>query len=346
LGNNNGSVGTYNLNAGTLYNTNIELFHSTLNVGVNGTGNFNQYSGTVLSDTVKIGVGSGGQGTFTQSGGGHTVSLNLYVGYGAGSVGTYNLNAGTLTNTADNLIGTYFENYPTTVNVGVNGTGYLNQNGGTLSGNTVNIGTNPAGSGTYTMNQGSLTTKDLTVGSSGAGAVTGTLAITNAAAQVSVGGNLTINERGLLNAAPGVTINMTGANFYDYKPNDDLSNLRLFFSNATASDTLGFAGTLRLGTLELTGGTEMEHLTLALENLLTTPSPMTLYVGNLILGDYATLDLNGLNLCFLHETRGTGVSFLDGTPQQVVPLPPSAWLFLSGLVGLGLLGRRKKGKTS
>jgi len=139
---------------------------------------------------------------------------------------------------------------------------------------------------------------------------------------------------------------MTGANFYDYIPNDNLSNLRLFFSNPTASDTLGFAGTLRLGTLELTGGTELEHLTLNLENLLTTSSSRALYVGNLILGDYCTLDLNNLNLYFQNKTLGTGVTFLDGNPQQVVPLPASAWLFLSGLAGLGLLGRGRKGKKS
>jgi hypothetical protein len=35
-----------------------------------------------------------------------------------------------------------------------------------------------------------------------------------------------------------------------------------------------------------------------------------------------------------------------GVLAPAVPLPASAWLFLSGLVGLGLLGRKRKGKTS
>jgi hypothetical protein len=39
--------------------------------------------------------------------------------------------------------------------------------------------------------------------------------------------------------------------------------------------------------------------------------------------------------------RSTGVAFEVGAVQTVVPLPAAAWLLLSGLAGLGLLGRRR-----
>jgi hypothetical protein len=187
------------------------------------------------------------------------------------------------------------------------------------------------------MDKGTLTIKDLTVGSTGRNSVTGALNITDAAAQVSVGGNFIINERGQFNAAPGVTINMTGANFYDYKPNDDLSNLGLLFSNTEASDTLRFIGRLILGTLEVRGRLTLDD----------PPDKVALYVSNLILGDGSFLDLAGISLYFQTETLGNNVTFLDGTPQQgAVPLPASAWLFLTGLLGLGFLERRKRKGTS
>lgn len=39
--------------------------------------------------------------------------------------------------------------------------------------------------------------------------------------------------------------------------------------------------------------------------------------------------------------RSTGVAFELGAVQTVVPLPAAAWLLLSGLAGLGVLGRRQ-----
>jgi hypothetical protein len=39
--------------------------------------------------------------------------------------------------------------------------------------------------------------------------------------------------------------------------------------------------------------------------------------------------------------RSTGVAFELGAAQPVVPLPAAAWLLLSGLAGLGFIGRRR-----
>jgi hypothetical protein len=64
----------------------------------------------------------------------------------------------------------------------------------------MNIGTDPAGSG----------------------GVTGTLDITNALTQVSVGGNFTINEMGKFAAAPGVTSRILLGTMFFYVSGGDI----------------------------------------------------------------------------------------------------------------------------
>ena len=106
-------------------------------------------------------VGSGGTGTFTQSGGTNTVSSNLYLGNAATDNGTYALN-GPATLSA------------TTQYVGYSGTGTFSQSAGTnaLTNGYVSLylGYNTTGAGSYSLSgSGSLSAYEQYVGNSGTG---------------------------------------------------------------------------------------------------------------------------------------------------------------------------------
>lgn len=196
-------TGTYNLVNGTLGGQGTSI-------GVYGTGTMNQSGGdhvlmggdssnwglTVGDSTTGIGtynlsggtiatlreyVGRNGTGTFTQTGGTNTISIDsgnmdygLYLGYGSTGHGTYNLVNGTL--------GSYH------MTVGRNGTGVFNQSGGVadiseyyggprpasagyeaLIGGKLWLGDQASGQGTYNLSGGSLTTSNAVVGVSGNG---------------------------------------------------------------------------------------------------------------------------------------------------------------------------------
>ena len=88
----------------------------TLRVGTtSGSGTYNQYGGTLTAPVESIGYS--GPGTFTQQGGGHTVSTSLTLGENLGASGTYNLQGGSL--------------LPKNTYVGKSGFGQFNQTGGT-----------------------------------------------------------------------------------------------------------------------------------------------------------------------------------------------------------------------
>jgi len=168
LGQNSGGYGLYVLNGGTLtVNGNIVngagtgvimLNSGSLSVG-GGNGSIDvdtfwlgQALGSTVSHTLSGSgsitassetIGYDGTGTFSQSGGSHTVNHDLTLGRSAGSSGTYNLSAGSLTTQQEYI--------------GWDGTGTFNQDGGTHTVNTwLSLGENSFSSGTYNLNGGTL----------------------------------------------------------------------------------------------------------------------------------------------------------------------------------------------
>lgn len=149
-------------------------------------------------------LGSAGTGTFTQSGGTHTVGINLTLGEGIGGTGTFNLSGSSVLSvsstthiggygtgtfnhssgdhTADaqiyigaqsNSSGTYNLSGSGNVltnseTIGASGIGKFNQSGGTHTvTNNLNIGLSSGGSGTYTLNSGTLEVGGDIVGGTG-----------------------------------------------------------------------------------------------------------------------------------------------------------------------------------
>ena len=156
LGRDIGSSSTYNLSGGTLAATGYEY------------------------------VGYSGTGSFTQSGGTHTVAQRLRLGWNAGSSGSYDLSGGSLY-VADNET------------VGIHGSGCFNQSGGThTAAQLLMIGGNAGASGSYNLsNNGSLAVN----GAEFIGLNGGTGAFTQDGERM----RPTIPWRSALPAAPGLT---------------------------------------------------------------------------------------------------------------------------------------------
>ncbi len=118
-------------------------------------------SGGSLSTTSQY-VGSGGTGTFTQSGGANTIGNYLYLGVNARDSGTYDLSNG-------QLVLTNGSEY-----VGYSGTGTFTQSGGTNNADNGQVlGYNGGANGTYTLSgSGRMSVYVLYVGYSGSGTFT------------------------------------------------------------------------------------------------------------------------------------------------------------------------------
>ncbi|HUO10928.1 MAG TPA: PEP-CTERM sorting domain-containing protein [Phycisphaerae bacterium] len=143
----NGNVmignGTFNQTGGI-----NSLSNATLAVGTNANvaGTYLLQGGTLTaSNNTAEYVGRSGNGTLTQTNGNNTISNGtLVVGSGTNAVGVYNLQAGNLTVTGSETIGSSY------------GNGNFNQSGGTHTvNNTLTIGND--GTGAYLLGNGTLT---------------------------------------------------------------------------------------------------------------------------------------------------------------------------------------------
>ena len=233
-------------------------------------------TGTVEADTEA--VGALGAGTFTQTGGTHTVWTEMYMGRGTGGVGTYELSgSGSFlgyqlflgdrgtgrfiqtggTNTLSHLV--RLGGDPTGVGiyelsgagslsaasvwVGNHGTGTFTQTGGTSTviGN-IYLGFSSGGEGEYGISGGSLAVGEVFVGSAGQGR----FSITGAGAQITVSQAFAFGEDSAFSAVAGSTIHMAGAGFTNQNtdPADltGLANLTLIFEGGTDSDDFEVAG--------------------------------------------------------------------------------------------------------
>lgn len=100
-------------------------------------------------------VGGSGVGTFTQTGGFHTIGGNLVLGENLGSTGTFNL-SGESETSALQVSGI--------TRVGSYGTGYFHQDGGSFVTNELWLGFGASSYGEYNLNSGSLFSNVLVIG--------------------------------------------------------------------------------------------------------------------------------------------------------------------------------------
>jgi hypothetical protein len=146
LGNNAGSLGTYNQSGGV--NTDGGLI---LGASAGGSGSYNLSNSASLT---ALGggefIGQAGAGAFNQTGGDHFVEAPMYLGYAAGGSGSYTLSGGHLTLSGNETIG-------------YAGAGSFTQTAGShqisVGGtNGLFLGYAPTGAGTFTLSGGTLQT--------------------------------------------------------------------------------------------------------------------------------------------------------------------------------------------
>jgi hypothetical protein len=346
LGNNSTGKGSYALSGTGSLTANTET------IGSSGTGSFTQSGGThtvgglYLGDSFFTGTGTGsyslsgtgslsaaneiignnfGTGTFTQSGGTHTVSNNLYLGTGglfATGSGSYDLSGnGSLT------AGTEY--------IGYSGIGNFTQSGGThtVSG-TMTLAASLGGSGTYNLSGGKLRAANIAVNPGGAFNFNGGM--------LAVGhfiGNLT-NNGGTLTPgdSPGVT-NVTGdytqspTGIFAVEIGGLLAGTEHDVLNVSGTATLG--GTLNVSLIDLGSGHFTPHL----------GDSFDILSADQLQGSFSSLTLAALDPSLRWDigylTDAIGTTDVVRLSVDAVPVPPAVWLFGSGLLGLVGIARRK-----
>jgi hypothetical protein len=209
-GANSGAVGVFNLSGGNLtiadeyvgftgIGTFIQTGGTNTITGSNGglfrlgrdagsQGYYTLSAGTLNANDEQVGVS--GTGTFTQTGGTHTVAGTFAAGENSGSTGVFNLSGGTLS-VADEY-------------VGYAGAGTFVQTGGANTTGVLDVGNSAGSSGNYTLSAGATnaTGSAFVGGSSGGAGGAGTLTVSKTG-QLTVAGTLEVYNSGQVNINGG-----------------------------------------------------------------------------------------------------------------------------------------------
>jgi hypothetical protein len=297
-------------------------------------------SGTyALSDTGQLQaqnlyVGNSGSGTFTQSGGSNTVG-NLVVAANPGSSGTYNLEGGNLSAT----------------NIQVNTGGNFNVTGGphTVNGMVDNAGTVKT-TGTDVTWAGTFTNSGAYISDPASQSFTD-LAITAAGYLVGGSQDLFMISNDFINRSSNNLAWNTLAAELMFTAGEDADHNVYIPGKDYGPVTSGYTYNFAWGKLVIETG---QILYLYDGN---TEDGAALYVG-VILGvildkdKREVLNIYGNGFDIYYNPALAENAYLDGKTYELqeggvlapeVPLPASAWLFFTGLAGLGFLaGRRRK----
>ncbi len=132
--------GSFTQQGGTHAVSGFLYLGNNFNVGVPSSGSYNLSAGSLSADFEV--VGGFGSGSFVQSGGTHSVSVEMAVGFFAGGSGTYGMNGGAFSAPA--------------AYIGFAGSGAFTQTNGTVAVSSLVLAQSAAASGSYNLNGGLL----------------------------------------------------------------------------------------------------------------------------------------------------------------------------------------------
>jgi len=286
--------------------------------------------------------GDARKGAMKQLGGHNRAHGTLTIGHHPGATGSYSMTGSSVLEAFDEMIGD-------------GGEGDFDQHGGTHTcTGTLTLGCQTGGRGSYTIGGGTLDTDGLAIGGQGAGRFD----FADPDAHVYVRSHMSIGPLGALQAVAGARIHMTGSHF-DNESTDPtamagLANLELIFEGGTddidlfevAGRDIGYAIgafdlNFDLGRLILGSGEGIGQLRLVNQhdNWPAWDGPEAAYVHDLVIGSGSYLDLNGLNLYYLHGSIHPDATIVGGT-LSVVPEPTTVGLLAIGSL-LAALRRRR-----
>ncbi len=290
IGNSATSSGSYNL-SGTaslmVGSTGPIINVGTETVGRNGMGTFTQTGGTHTVNGY-LNIGASANGTYNQSGGTVNVS-GLNIGLYSGSTGTYIQTAGDVTagsviiggngsNGSYNLSGTAYIAASNEI-IGQAGIGTFNQSGGiNIVNNTLYVGYYSYSNGTYNLSAGSLTVNDEHIGYSSPG-YSGTGNFTQTGGTHTVNNNLTIGYGG------------TGAYTLSGGEHTVGGDLNLSYISGSSGTYNLNAGSFTVGG-DVTKGIGTSILNIGGGNLIVGGGNGSVDVGNLVLGSISGANVN------------------------------------------------------
>jgi hypothetical protein len=304
-------------------------------------GTYRLMYGEVYAKMVTIGYG--GEGHFVHSGGTVRADRSLGIAATSSGTGTYELSGdGTVLANRMSIGGEFLQS---------GGSVDVNDNIQLASGQQSGPGA------LYRISAGSLNVPEMFIGYDSG--LTGTFDIAGASGYITISERFTVNPTGIIRAAPGATIHMTGSVFENESTDGEalsgLENICFIFEGGPArfdtfeiagkdmgDDPEGFEGNFALGTLQL-GGSNVALLQLV--DLFDNQGdgqdvPEALYLRNLTIGPGCLLDLNGINLFYVDGDIHPLGQFIGGVPTQIVPEPTTIGMLALG--GLAVVKSRKK----